>query len=380
MHGEFNEICTQQGIQQVRSPPYDPNKNPVEHYMDILTCMMRSFLFISGLEPEKFWEDALAQATHIQIRTALQGRCTPYELTFGRRPDVTNLRIFGCEALAYVEKSKRSKLQPKVERTIYLGISPDHSHDTYKLLKVSNNEVIFRRNVYFNERSFPARKLKSQTTVPNIDTGDDLVGLDFEDDGQQWTITEVGFYEEHPVQYYKNKDTGEEEKSSVKEVRQWYNRTHLQQATNSIAPTRKGYINNLAEESYKTIQNYDVKLPAHATKPTSYKKAGNSPYPQWFRAEEKEKQGFLEFTAWEQITPSEVTPEIRKRALRCHHIYDIKRDSSAKNRVVVNGSRQHSDTYTDTTSPVASQLQLRIFLAVTAFRKYDMIQLDLTNA
>ncbi len=88
----------------------------------------------------------------------------------------------------------------------------------------------------------------------------------------------------------------------------------------------------------------------------------------------------MEFTAWEQINPSEVTREIRKRALRCHHIYDIKRDSSAKNRVVVNGSRQHSDTYTDTTSPVASQLQLRIFLAVTAFRKYDMIQLDLTNA
>ncbi len=156
--------------------------------MDILTCMMRSFLFISGLDPEKFWEDALTQATNIQIRTALQGRCTPYELTFGRRPDATNLRIFGCEALAYVEKGKRSKLQPKVERTIYLGISPDHSHDTYyKLLKVSNNEIIYRRNVYFNERSFPARKLKIQTTPSNIDTGEDLAGLDFEDDGQQCT-------------------------------------------------------------------------------------------------------------------------------------------------------------------------------------------------
>ena len=142
----------------------------------------------------------------------------------------------------------------------------------------------------------------------------------------------------------------------MKEVRQWYNRTHLQQAANSIVPTRKGYINSLAEETYKAIQNYDVKLPSHATKPTSYKKAGNSPFPQWFRAEEKEKQGFLEFTAWEKLDPSGITPEIRKRALRCHHIYDIKRDSSAKNRVVVNGSRQHSDTYTDTTSPVASQL------------------------
>ncbi len=113
MHGKFNEICTTQGIQQVRSLPYDPNKNPVEHYMDILTCMMRSFLLISGLDPENVWEDALTQATHIQIRTALQGRCTLYELTFGRRPDVTNLRIFGCEALAYVEKGKGQNYNQK---------------------------------------------------------------------------------------------------------------------------------------------------------------------------------------------------------------------------------------------------------------------------
>ncbi len=88
----------------------------------------------------------------------------------------------------------------------------------------------------------------------------------------------------------------------------------------------------------------------------------------------------MEFTAWGKLDPSSVTPEIRKRALRCHHIYDIKRDSSARNRVVVNGSRQHSHTYTDTSSPVASQLQLRTFLAVTAFREYEMTQLDLTNA
>ncbi len=47
---------------------------------------------------------------------------------------------------------------------------------------------------------------------------------------------------------------------------------------------------------------------------------------------------------------------------------------------MVNGSKQHADTYTDTTSPVASQLQLRIFLAVTAYGRYDMTQLDLTNA
>ncbi len=133
--------------------------------------------------------------------------------------------------MSYIEKPKRSKLQPKVERTIYLGISPDHSHDTYKLLRISNNEIIHRRNVYFNERSFPARKMQP-TTLTSIDTGADLVGLDFDDDGQTWTITEIGIYDDDNVLYYKNKKTGEEEKSSVKEVRQWYNRTNLMQAAN----------------------------------------------------------------------------------------------------------------------------------------------------
>jgi hypothetical protein len=286
--------------------------------------------------------------------------------------------MFGSEALSYVEKEKRPKFQPKVERTIYLGTSPDHSADTYKLLRPTTNEIIFRRNVYFNERSFPGRKLNP---TPNItDLGTDLIGTDFEDDGIQWTVTKTGHYNDHPVLYYINKKNGEEEYSSVAEVRSWCHQTTLKQAINTIKSTRKGYINTLAEESFKAIHTYNLKLPPNSTKPTSFKKAGNQTQPQWFRAEDKERDGFLEFDTWERLDQTNITPEIRKRALRCHHLYDIKRDQTAKNRVVVNGSRQHTDTYTDTTSPVASQLQLRLFLAVSAFRKYSIIQLDLTNA
>jgi hypothetical protein len=53
---------------------------------------------------------------------------------------------------------------------------------------------------------------------------------------------------------------------------------------------------------------------------------------------------------------------------------------SAKNRVVVNGNKQHEEIYTDATSPVSSQLQLRLFLFITAYRRYEIVQLDLTNA
>ncbi len=174
----------------------------------------------------------------------------------------------------------------------------------------------------------------------------------------------------------------------MKEVREWYYRTQLKQAsthlinsTNAIQPVRKGCINKLAEEVYTQVKHYDVKLPQNqAQKPTSFKKAGNSTYTQWFQAEAEEKDGMLNFNTWTRLDQHSLTSDMRRKALRCHHLYDIKRDHSAKNRVVVNGSKQHSDTYSDTTSLVAGQLLLRLLLTITAFRKYDTVQLDLTNA
>jgi hypothetical protein len=146
--------------------------------------MTRSLLFISGLPVIKFWEHALEHATTLQNRTALAGRCAPYETRYGKRPHVNHLRVFGCEAMAYIEKDKRHKLDYKVERCIYLGMSTTHTDDTAKLPLIRTMQIIYRRNVHYNERSYPARKLKHHTSNNKKDTGDDLIGLQFEDDGQ----------------------------------------------------------------------------------------------------------------------------------------------------------------------------------------------------
>ena len=71
---------------------------------------------------------------------------------------------------------------------------------------------------------------------------------------------------------------------------------------------------------------------------------------------------------------------MRKRALRAHHIFDVKRSGEPKNRVVVNGKRQDNSTYSDTASPVASLLQVRIFIAVMTARNYFVMQGDYKNA
>ncbi len=116
-------------------------------------------------------------------------------------------------------------------------MSIDHSHDTYKLFKLQNNKIIYRRNVFFNERTFPAQKMKLPPSLTSTDTGDDLIDHQFEDDGSRWTITKAGVDDDDAVLYYTSNESGEEERSSVKEVRSWYNRTQLTQATNQDRPT-----------------------------------------------------------------------------------------------------------------------------------------------
>ncbi len=70
VEGEFADICKEQGIHQTRSPPYEPNKNPVEHYMDIIVSMARSMLYISGLDPDTFW--------HMRLNMPLTSRLAPH--------------------------------------------------------------------------------------------------------------------------------------------------------------------------------------------------------------------------------------------------------------------------------------------------------------
>jgi hypothetical protein len=121
LHGKFAEICKEKGIGQTQSAPYTPNQNPTEKYMDILVSGARSLLYTSGLQPDKFWTHAIQHRTLLQNFMALPGRCTPYELATGKQPNVSTLRIFGCEAMAYIERDKRKKFTPKTERCIYLG-------------------------------------------------------------------------------------------------------------------------------------------------------------------------------------------------------------------------------------------------------------------
>ncbi len=173
------------------------------------------------------------------------------------------------------KKEKRTKLDYKTEKCIYLGMSPRHSADTHKLLSLNTNQVIYHRNVSFNERSFPARTAPITRTVPSKnDTGEDLIGQTFKEDNETFIITECSRHDGLDCLDYISSRTKEDFVSTVPEVRKWVKQTSMLQMANNIQPSRKGYMNTLAETMSQQInpRPYQTKLSSNTIKPPkSYK-------------------------------------------------------------------------------------------------------------
>jgi hypothetical protein len=170
------------------------------------------------------------------------------------------------------------------------------------------------------------------------DTGDDLVGLDFIDDGTRYTITGTSDNDEDLTLTYidpqKPLANETQHESTVKEVRKWYNKTTMIQAINSIVPTRSTFVNDLAFESYQQVKEYDVKLhnSLNHIAPKSYKQAGNRES-QWFSVEDKERDGIIDFNTWRHLNQNTITSDMRKKTLRAHHLYDVKREGADSTQI-----------------------------------------------
>jgi hypothetical protein len=79
-------------------------------------------------------------------------RATPYELFFGTKPDVSNLRVFGALAHVHVPKEKRSKFDKRSLHGVFVGYEP-HSKGWRVLYRSGSAwRSVVSRDVVFNEQ------------------------------------------------------------------------------------------------------------------------------------------------------------------------------------------------------------------------------------
>nr|GMC79768.1 uncharacterized protein LOC109168309 [Ipomoea batatas] len=83
---------------------------------------------------------------------ALEGKI-PHQVLFGKPPQFSHLKTFGCLAYAANLSGYKSKFAPRARRCLFLGYP--NGVKGYKLYDLQTREVFISRDVIFHERVFP---------------------------------------------------------------------------------------------------------------------------------------------------------------------------------------------------------------------------------
>ena len=123
---EFEAYLKSKRILHEVSVPHSPEQNGVAERMNrTLMESARSMLSHAGLS-NRYWAEAVATAAYIRNRTptaAFKEEQTPYERWYGKRPNVSHLKVFGCMAFAHIPDAQRQKLDKKSEKLRFVGYS-----------------------------------------------------------------------------------------------------------------------------------------------------------------------------------------------------------------------------------------------------------------
>ena len=93
------------GIRHELTMPYSPEQNGVSERMNWTLVESAQSMIAHAELPDRYWAEAEATAAYVRNRTpttAINEDTTPYERWYGRKPNVSHLKVFGCMAYAHV--------------------------------------------------------------------------------------------------------------------------------------------------------------------------------------------------------------------------------------------------------------------------------------
>ena len=163
----FQNYLHKKGIRHELTVPHSPQQNGVSEQMN-RTLVESAHLMIThaGLS-NIFWAEAISVASYVRNRlptTDLKEGDTPYERWYGRKPDMSHFRVFGCMAYAHVPDCERQKPDMKSKKMHFVGYSL--TLKGYRLFDETNRKLHIQRDVEFNKSDFGQKS--AMTTEPDL--------------------------------------------------------------------------------------------------------------------------------------------------------------------------------------------------------------------
>lgn len=185
--GKFRDHCNERGITLQPAEPYDHQHNgTAEGWNRTLREKMLALLYDSKL-PTEYWNYACYAATYLLNRlpsTTIEENKTPYELWNGTKPNLDNLKLFGCVARTLIPYEKRTKLQPKSRDMILVG----YCDTGYVVLDPVTKETQLTSNVECDEtKNFESFGIRTQEEIGDNGDSDQVNALLTLDDNRELT-------------------------------------------------------------------------------------------------------------------------------------------------------------------------------------------------
>ena len=356
---EFKGICSSSGIQLKYTIPHTPQLNGVaERINRTLMERARTMIHESGL-PKQIWGEAVLCTTYLLNRNptrALTVNKTPAELWFGRKPNLSNLRIFGCTAYAHVPEVQRNKLDVKSKRMVLVG----YATNGYRLWDPERSQVITRRDVIFNENRFIFNRtneiyerLAVDTSISDDDESESLKSTD--DNGEN-----VDNHQLNDDNVLTPRVIQQSKTSSGRTVQQpdlygdWVSH-------NAYALNAESFVDD-TPNTFADIENRDDSA-------------------EWMKAVRSEMESLIRNETWTLME----LPKNRK-VVDCKWVFKRKRNemgqqTNYKARLVARGfTQRHGFDFDETYAPVARITTLRVLLSLAVQRNSHIHQMDVKTA
>jgi transposase InsO family protein len=359
---EFTKFCLENGIKRELTIAQTPEQNGVaERCWRTLFGMTRSMLKEANLE-NKWWGKALITATYLRNRclsNALPEDKTPFEMMTGRKPNLSNIRIFSCKVYSHDESPSRDKLDDKALPGIFMGYGEQTK--SWVVYLPSKKKLVASRNVEFLESGTIRGEVQSHPK-------------ETPQESEQVVIEDVPLEEQQPQA---NNDP-EEPQINLRRS------TRVHKPPGEFWKAIRDQANIVQEEQVEfalmieAVDNGGFSEHQNAT-PTTYAEAAKDP--SWAKATQEEFDSLMENNTWSLTT----LPPGRK-AIGSKWVYKLKENADGtiakyKARLVAKGYTQREGIdFTETFAPVVKFTTIRTLLALAALKDYSVNQMDVSTA
>ena len=111
---------------------------------------MVNVMILSAELPFNLWGEALLTACHVHNRIPSKKiKVSQYELWNGGKPNLDYIKVWECVAFYRVVDPKRTKLGPRVMKSVFVGYAENSK--AYRLLDLNSNTMVESRDVEFIE-------------------------------------------------------------------------------------------------------------------------------------------------------------------------------------------------------------------------------------